>query len=242
MQVELFGWLAFFEISDYFRKLSGVDCDVAFMAVEIRNHVEELLVYLLAIAASADKFGKKRFKRALGGVNACSLPVSVETPDFLINKVIVEELYNKMSTSGREDINHNNRIGKWANYSKLSKAQGFDAVKINTMEIANSKRLKETLKRNLVEKLDMLDFCAAECSKLIVEALGLSLRVIDISNDMHMALHLENDLRFVELIYKELLVSEKLLPLINRLVPILEKYGGLGSWYFRSEENRNMTF
>lgn len=225
MQVELFGWLAFFEIANHFRKLSGVDCDVAFMAVEIRNHVEELLAYLLALAASADKYGKKRIKQALGGVIWTGGMVSTETPDFLINKEIVEELYNKMTSSGRADINHNNRIGKWANYSQLSKAQGFDAVKINTMEIANGKRLKEILEGNLVEKLDMLDFCATECSKLMVDALGLSLRVIDISNDMHMALHLENDLRFVELINKELSVCEKLLPLINRLVPILKRYG-----------------
>lgn len=242
MQIELFGWLAFFEISDRFRKLSGVDCDVAFMAVEIRNHVEQLLVYLLAIAASADKYGKKRFKRALRAVIFNSLSVSVETPDFLINKAVVEELYNKMAASGGADINHNNRRGKWANYSKLSKAQGFDAVKINTMEIANGKRLKEILEKNLVEKLDMLDFCAAECSRLIVEALGLSLRIIDISNDMHIALHLEDDLRLVGLIYKELLVSEKLLPVINRLVPLLERYGGLGTRHPLSEENRNMIF
>ncbi len=242
MRVDLFGWLAFFEISDRFKKLSGVDCDVAFMAVEIRNHVEQMLVYLLAIAASADKYGKKRFKRALLAVISWSLSVRVETPDFLSDKAIVEELYNKMAASGGADINLENRIDKCANYSQLSKAQGFDAVRINTMEIANGKRLKETLEKNLVEKLDMLDFCAAECSKLIVEALRLSLRIIDISNDMHMALHLEGDLRLVELIHKELLVSEKLLPIINRLVPILERYGELGHYYFRSEESRNMIF
>ena len=140
MRVDLFGWLAFFELSDRFKKLSGVDCDVAFMAVEIRNHVEQMLVYLLAIAASADKYGKKRFKRALLAVISWSLSVRVETPDFLSDKAIVEELYNKMAASGGADINLENRIDKCANYSQLSKAQGFDAVRINTMEIANGKR------------------------------------------------------------------------------------------------------
>lgn len=242
MGVDLFGWLAFFEVSDRFKKLSGVDCDVAFMAVEIRSHVEQLLVYLLAIAASADKYGKKRFKRALRAVIIDSLPVSVETPDFLMDRAIVEELHSKMTISGREDFGLGNRTGKWANYSQLSKSQGFDAVKINTTEIASGKRLKEILDRNLVEKLDMLDFCAAECSKLIVESLGLSLRIIDISNKMHMALHLEDDLRLVELIHEEMLVSEKLLPIINRLVPILERYGGLENLHLLPEESRRMIF